>query len=126
MLLVSFRETITSYVTIPGEQAKIPVSAYKTEGQICKKFQNFYNSEKHCAEEITSAKFREEGHRPDNRAFQVVVGLQLFLQTETDNNSCCLQKQLKTELQVERLYGSGYPMNCPHCSGNPRAACKLQ
>ena len=79
VLLVSFRETITSYVTIPGEQAKIPVSAYKTEGQICKKFQNFYNSEKHCAEEITSAKFREEGHRPDNRAFQVVVQSSIVL-----------------------------------------------
>ena len=54
------------FISIPGEQAKTQVYAYKDRPQICKKCTKFYHGEKYCAEETRCAKCSEEGHRADS------------------------------------------------------------
>ena len=66
VLLLSFFEEVPLFVSIPGEQAKTQVYAYKDKPQMCKKCTLFFHSEKFCASSTRCARCSEEGHRADS------------------------------------------------------------
>ena len=62
-LLLSFRENMPNFISLPGEQAKTKVFPYQERPQICKKCQQFHHGEKYCNGPEICAKCSEIGHR---------------------------------------------------------------
>ena len=64
-LLITFRDSLPSYISIPGEMNKTKIIPYRSRPLICRRCQQFHHTEKYCAGEVICRRCGDEGHAMD-------------------------------------------------------------
>ena len=62
-ILMSFRENLPVYVSIPGEMTKTKINEYRSRPMMCRKCQQFHHTEKYCNGETVCKRCGDLGHQ---------------------------------------------------------------